>query len=75
MNEPAVFEQRLADALLDAAMYLPLHDHWIDDLTEIIHRHELRNGHDAGLGIDLDFRDVRARREREVLRVVERFLG
>ena len=68
------FEQRLADALRDAAMHLALDDHRIDDDAEIVDRGPADDLGVAGLRIDLDLADVAAGREGEVGRIVERAL-
>ena len=68
------FQQRLADALRDAAVHLARDDHRIDDDAEVIDRHPLLDTGEPGLGIDLDLADVAARRKREVGGVVERTL-
>ena len=68
------FEQRLADALRDAAMHLALDDHRIDDGAEVIDRGPADDLGFPGFGIDLDLADVAAGREREVGRIVERAL-
>ena len=55
-------------------MHLTLDDHRVDDVAEVVACAEVDDSHDAGVGIDLDLADVRARREREVRRIVERRL-
>ena len=67
-----ILEQRLADALGDAAMDLALDDHRVDDVAEIVDRDEVHDLDDAGVGIDLDLADMRAGRIGEVRRIVER---
>ena len=84
MNEPVTswpllvvdraFQQRLADALRDAAMHLALDDHRIDDGAEVVDRGPADDLGLAGVGIDLDLADVAAGREGEVGRIVERAL-
>ena len=54
--------------------HLPFDDHRVDDLAEVIDRAEAFDLVDAGVRIDLDFAHIRARREREVRRIVERLL-
>ena len=66
------FEQRLADALREAAMDLALDDHRVDQPAEIVGGDEIDEGGLAGAGIDLEFADIGAGREGEVGRVVER---
>src|SRR5271154_2283561 len=66
------FEQRLADALGDAAMHLAFDDHRIDELAEVVDRGPPLDGYDAGLRIDLELADVHARREGPVGWVPER---
>ena len=51
-------EQRVADALRDAAMHLPVGDHRIDDAAGILGHEEFLDRHMAGLDVDLDDRDV-----------------
>ncbi len=70
----AVLEQGLPDALRKTAVHLPLDDHRIDDVAEIVAGGELRDHHYARVRIDLHLADMRARREREVRRIVERGL-
>ena len=70
----AVLEQRLPDALHDAAVDLSFDDHRIDHRADIVHRDVAQQLHHAGIRIDLDLGDVRAGREREVHRIVERLL-
>ena len=50
------FQQRLADALRDAAMHLALDDHRIDEVAEIVDRRPAVDRDDAGFRIDLDLR-------------------
>ena len=64
-------KQRLAHALGDAAMDLALDDHRIDDVAEIVDRGEIHDLDFAGVGVDLDLADLRARRIDEVRRVIE----
>src|SRR6185437_5462262 len=66
------FEERLTDALGDAAVHLAFDDHRIDELAEVVDRGPTLDGYDAGLRIDLDLADVYARREGPVGRVPER---
>jgi hypothetical protein len=54
----AAFQQRLADALRDAAMHLAFDDHRIDEIAEVIHRRPVGDGGDAGIRVDLDLADV-----------------
>ena len=68
------FEQRLADALRDAAVHLALDDHRIDQHAEIVDRGPGDDLGVAGFRIDLDLADVAAGREGEVGRIVERAL-
>ena len=70
----ALFEHRLTQTLANAAMYLAFHDHRVDHVAEVIHSGELDHVRLAGIGIDLDFADVRAGRIREVRWIVERVL-
>ncbi len=70
----AAFEQRLADALREPAVHLALDDHGIDDVAEVVAGAEVHDRRRAGIGIDLDLADVRARRIGEVGGIVERGL-
>lgn len=67
------FEQRLAQTLGDAAVYLAFDDHRIDDVAEVVDRDELNDRGLAGFRIDLDLAHIRAGRIREVGRIVEAF--
>ena len=71
MNEPdkqlpavrivdRVLEQRLADALHDAAVDLALEQQRIDGAAEIVDHGVALDGDGAGIGIDLDLDDVAA---------------
>ena len=87
MNEPdsncplsgvvdRVLEQRLADALDDAAMDLAFEQQRIDGAAEIVDHGVALDGDHAGVGIDLDLDDVAAvgkglRRRHAVMRRVE----
>ena len=64
-----LFEQRLRDALRDAAVDLALDDHRVDDVAAVVDRDVLLQIDAAGLGVDLDHRDVRAERPDEVGRI------
>jgi hypothetical protein len=66
------FEERLTDALRDAAMHLAFDDHRIDQLAEVVDRGPPIDRDDAGLRIDLELADVYARREGPVGWVPER---
>jgi hypothetical protein len=55
-----VFEQRLPDALRDAAVNLPLADHRIDDHAEIVDGGETIDADRAGFRIDFDFAHLTA---------------
>src|SRR6185437_14352992 len=50
----------LPDALHDAAMHLPRHQHRIDDAAHVIDRGVPHHTRDAGLRIDLDLADMSA---------------
>ena len=52
--------QRLADALRDAAVHLAARQHRVDQHAEVVDRGVALQRRHAGLGIDLDLRDVRA---------------
>ena len=49
-----VFEQRLADALHDAAVHLSFEQQWIDGGAEIIDDGVALDGDTPGVGIDFD---------------------
>ena len=81
MNEPdsgwpdaridrALLPHRLADALGDAAMALPVHDQRVDAAPDIVDRGIARDLDGAGLGIDLDLADRAAVREDRVVHLV-----
>ena len=55
-------------------MDLALDDHRIDQPAEIVGRDKIDKAGLSGAGIDLEFADVCARREREIRRIVERAL-
>src|SRR5262245_58034899 len=55
-----VLDQRLADALYDAALDLSADDHRIEHAAEVIDHEIAIEGDLAGLGIDLQLADVRA---------------
>src|SRR5689334_15962657 len=61
----------LAEALRDASMHLAVHDHGIDDVTDIVHGHVAFDVHLAGVGVDLRHHDVGTEGEREVWRLPE----
>ncbi len=52
------FQQRLADALGDAAMDLALDDHRVDQPPKSSDRRPAIDGGDAGLRIDLELADI-----------------
>src|SRR6202049_1900863 len=52
--------QRLADALRDAAVNLPRHQHRIDGDADVVDRGVAHHAGDAGFGIDLDLADMGA---------------
>ena len=66
-----VFQQRLADALGDAALNLALDDHRVDHAADVVDGGEVDHLHDAGFGVDFDLGDVAAAGEGEVLGIVE----
>src|SRR6266511_1567663 len=67
-----LFEQRLGDALDDAAHHLAIHDLGVDDRAHIIDGDVLEHLDAAGLRVHLHRADVRAIWEHEVLGVVDR---
>ena len=64
-------EQRLAEPLGDAAVYLSTRQQWVEQRPAVVDREEPVNGDVAGRGVDLDHGDVGAEREREFLGLVE----
>ena len=62
--------ERLRDALREPAVDLPLDDDRVHDRADVVDGDVAQQLDGAGLGVDLDDRDVRARRPREVRRVV-----
>ena len=68
-----LFEQRVADALRDAALNLAVDDHRIDQPPGILRHQEFFDPHPAGLGVDLDQRDMAGVGER-ARRIVGRAL-
>ena len=64
--------ERLRDRLHDAAVHLALDDHRVDHVAAVVDRRVALDRDLARLAVDLDLGDVRAEREREVGRVVER---
>ncbi len=50
-------EQRLADALRDAAMHLAVQDERVDRLPDVVDRGVAHDFDRAGLGIDFEFAD------------------
>src|SRR5436190_2180137 len=56
----AAFEDGLANPLRQPAMHLAGDDHRVDDAAEIVRRREVDDLQPAGVGIDLDFGDMRA---------------
>ena len=67
----AVFQQRLANALDDAAMHLAFDNHRVDDGAKVVHGGEAVNPRLAGGRVHFYFADVGASREGEVGRVVK----
>ena len=64
--------QRLADALGEATVHLPLDDHRVDLVADVVDAHVRAHLHLAGLGVDLHGGEVGAMRVGEVLRVDRR---
>ena len=65
-----LLEQRLGDALDDAAVHLALDDQRVDLVAAVVDGDVRQQVDRAGLRVDLDHADVGAEREREVGRVV-----
>ena len=61
-----LLEQRLRDPGCDAAVNLPVGDERVDDRSRVIDRDHPLQVDRAGLGVDLDDRDVSAERERRL---------
>ena len=55
--------QRLADALGDSSVNLPVDDHRVHDVAYVIDGDEPEHAHEAGLRVDLHQREVGAGRE------------
>src|SRR5260370_11934452 len=70
----ATLEQRLADALGEAAVDLALDDHRIDDGADVVDAPETDDLHAAGVRIDLELTDMRAVAEGEARRILDRGL-
>ena len=66
--------QRLADAVGHAAVHLAVDQHRVDGRAAVVDRHPALDLDLAGLHVHVDHARVRAEREHEVLRVVERGL-
>ena len=65
-----LFVQSLRDALGEPAVHLPLHDQRVDHVPDVVDAHIGANPHLPGFGVDFRRAQMRAVREREVLRVV-----
>ena len=59
--------QRLRDALDDAAVLLAGDDQRVEDPAAVVDRDVAQRRDQAGLGVDLDDRDVGAERERRAV--------
>src|SRR5262249_8939322 len=70
----ATLEQRLADALGEAAVDLALDDHRIDDGADVVAAPETDDLDAAGVRIDLELADMRPVAEGEARRIVDRGL-
>src|SRR6266516_2380360 len=64
-------EQRLAEPLRDAAVYLPPRKQRVDQGPAIVDREELADGDIPGRDVDVDDGDVGPERERDSLGIVE----
>src|SRR5215475_13783051 len=64
-------QQRLAEPLRDAAVYLPPRDQRVDQGPAIVDREEPVDGDVPGRDVDVDDRDVGPERERQSLGIVE----
>ena len=54
------FEQRVADAVGDAALHLAVDDHRVDDVAAVVRHRVVQHGDAAGHRIDLDLDHMRA---------------
>ena len=70
----AVLKERLADALGETPMDLPIDDHWVDDIAEVVRGRKAHDRDLARLRIDLHLTGIAAGRIDEVRRIVERGL-
>src|SRR5262245_36085635 len=66
-----MLEQRLTEALGEAAVNLALDDHRIDDGADVVDAPEADDLDAAGVGIDLELADMRAVAECEARRIVD----
>ncbi len=71
----AVLEERLSDALSKPSVHLAVDDHGVDDVTEVVHGHEIDQPDETRFTVDLHLGDMRSRRVGEVFRVVKGLLG
>ena len=62
--------QRGPQPLGQPTMDLPLHDHRVDDVPTVVHRHEPAHAHLTRAAINIHDADVRPERERQVRRVI-----
>src|SRR5881396_3433383 len=68
------FYHGLPDALGEAAVNLSFDDERVDEMSRIVHRHELQECWLPCLTVDLDHRDVTTERVRVVTRLEEGFI-
>ena len=67
----SAFDQRLANALGNAALHLALNNHRIDDGAEVINRRIACDLGEARIRINFHFANVNASREHEIRRIME----
>src|SRR6266478_3630251 len=65
------FPEGLRNALGDASVDHPVHDHGVDDVADVVHGDVAKDLHVAGVAIDLHDAGVSPERETEVRRIVK----
>ena len=68
VNVP-LLEERVPDALDNAAVQLALGERGVDDASRVVDRDDAHHAHDAGLGVDLDLDELRADRDHSEFRI------
>jgi hypothetical protein len=64
-----LLEQRVPDALDDAAVQLALGERGVDDAPRVMDRDDAQHAHDARLGVHLDLHELRADRDHGEFRI------